>query len=64
MESRLEMEFAVQGRYESKEFAYGQDRPILPGADTLRHFSYLAPVGQGLTLTAGLFSSYTDRRPL
>ena len=50
MESRLGMEFGVQGGYDSKEFGYGQDRPILPGAATLRYFSranisYLGPVG-------------------
>ncbi|MEK6526039.1 MAG: outer membrane beta-barrel protein, partial [Nitrospirota bacterium] len=61
-QSRWGMELAVQGGYDTKEFAFGQDRPLLGGADTLRHFSranvsYLAPVGKGLTLTAGLFNS-------
>lgn len=60
--SRWGMEFAVQGGYDSKDFAFGSDRPPVAGADTLRHFSranvsYLAPVGKGLTLTAGLFNS-------
>lgn len=40
----------------------GRDEPV-GGADTHRHFSranvlYLAPIGNGLTLTAGLFGSY------
>lgn len=62
-QSRWGLELAVQGGYDSKEFAFGQDRPLVGGADTLRHFSranvsYLAPVGRGLTLTAGLFNSF------
>lgn len=61
-ESRWGMELLVQGGYDTKEFAFGQDRPLLAGADTLRHFgranvSYLAPVGNGLTIQAGLFDS-------
>lgn len=61
-ESRWGTEFLVQGGYDTKEFAFGQDRPLLEGADTLRHFgranvSYLAPVGNGLTIQAGLFDS-------
>lgn len=56
------LEFGVQGGYDSQQFAFGQDRPLVGGADTLRHFSHanvssLAPVGQGLTLTGGLFNS-------
>jgi hypothetical protein len=50
------MELAVQGGYDSKEYAFGQDRPLMDGADTLRHIpranlSYHVPVGNGLTLT-------------
>jgi hypothetical protein len=57
------MEFGIQGGYDSKDFAVGQDQPHVGGADTLRHFSranvsYLAPIGNGLTLTAGLFNSF------
>jgi hypothetical protein len=57
------MEFGIQGGYDSKDFAFGQDQPHVGGADTLRHFSranvsYLAPIGNGLTLTAGLFNSF------
>lgn len=63
VESRWGVEFGVQGGYDSREFAFGRDRPLVGGADTLRHFSranvsYLAPVGKGLALTAGLFNSY------
>ncbi|HSE58989.1 MAG TPA: outer membrane beta-barrel protein [Nitrospiraceae bacterium] len=60
------MEFGLQGGYDTQ----GQvpptrpeiDRPI-GGAGTLRHLSranvsYLAPVGTGLTITAGLFNSF------
>lgn len=60
------MEFGLQGGYDTQ----GQvpptrpeiDRPI-GGADTLRHLSranvsYLAPVGTGLTIAAGLLNSF------
>jgi len=61
-DSRWGMEFLAQGGYDTKEFAFGNDRPLLDGADTLRHFgrayvSYLTPVGNGLTIQAGLFDS-------
>lgn len=64
--SRWGMELAVQGGYDTNalvpEAVPGGDKPV-PGADTLRHpsranVSYLAPIGNGLKLTAGLFSSY------
>ena len=64
--SRWGMEFGVQGGYDTNALALesipGLDRPV-DGADTLRHFSranvsYLAPIGNGLVLTAGLFNSY------
>lgn len=60
--SRWGMEFGVQGGYDSKDFAYLQGEPKVDGADTWRHLhranvSYLAPVGNGLTVTAGLFNS-------
>src|SRR2546426_11012375 len=56
------MEFAVQDGYDSQNFAFAQGEPNVGGADTLRRFgranvSYLAPVGNGLTVTAGLFKS-------
>jgi len=64
--SRWGMELGVQGGYDTNtlvpEPIPGRDKPVA-GADTLRHIakanaSYLAPVGNGLTLTAGLFQSY------
>lgn len=60
------LEFGVQGGYDTDALVpstiSGRDKPV-DGADTLRHFShanvsYLAPVGNGLTLTGGLFQSY------
>jgi hypothetical protein len=60
--SRWGMEFGLQGGYDSERFAFLPREPEVAGADTLRHFSranvsYLAPVGKGLTITAGLFNS-------
>lgn len=60
--SRLGMEFGVQGGYDSQDFAFLQGERKVDGADTLRHIhranvSYLAPVGHGLLVTAGLFNS-------
>lgn len=56
------MEVGVQGGYDSQNFAFLQGERKVAGADTLRHIqranlSYLAPVGNGLTVTAGLFNS-------
>lgn len=65
-QSRWGMEFGVQGGYDTDALVPapnpGREKPV-PGADTLRHLSranvsYLAPVGNGLTLTVGLFNSY------
>jgi len=61
-ESRWGMELGVQGGYDSKNFAFLQGEKEVAGADTLRHVhranvSYLAPLGKGLTVTAGLFNS-------
>lgn len=65
-QSRWGMELAVQGGYDTDGLVpssiSGRQKPV-DGADTLRHFgqanvSYLAPVGRGLTLSAGLFKSY------
>jgi hypothetical protein len=61
-ESRWGMELGAQGGYDSKDFAFLQNEPKVGGADTLRHIqranvSYLAPVGNGLMLQAGLFNS-------
>ena len=60
--SRWGMELGVQGGYDSERFAFLQGEREVGGADTLRHIhranvSYLAPVGRGLTITAGLFNS-------
>lgn len=60
--SRWGMELGVQGGYDSKDFAFLQGEKKVDGADTWRHLhranvSYLAPVGSGLTVTAGLFNS-------
>ncbi|HSA86530.1 MAG TPA: outer membrane beta-barrel protein [Nitrospira sp.] len=64
--SRWGMELAIQGGYDPDgqvpQEIPGRDRP-LPGAETLKHFSranasYLAPVGTGVKLTAGLFNSF------
>jgi hypothetical protein len=60
--SRWGMEFGLQGGYDSKEFAFLQGERKVEGADTLRHLhranaSYLAPIGNGLMVTAGLFNS-------
>lgn len=57
------LEFGLQGGYDSKDFAFLPGEPKVDGADTLRHLSranvsYLAPVGKGLTVTAGLFNSF------
>ncbi len=60
--SRWGMELGIQGGYDSERFAFLQGEREVSGADTLRHLhranlSYLAPVGNGLTITAGLFNS-------
>ena len=60
--SRWGMELGIQGGYDSKDFGYLQGERKVDGADTWRHVqranvSYLAPVGNGLTITAGLFNS-------
>jgi hypothetical protein len=62
-DSRWGMELGVQGGYDSKDFAFLQGEPKVGGADTLRHVqranvSYLAPIGNGLTIQAGLFNSF------
>lgn len=66
LHSRWGLEFGVQGGYDTDALVPrpvpGRDEPV-GGADTLRHLSranvsYLAPVGNGLTLTAGLFNSF------
>jgi putative OmpL-like beta-barrel porin-2 len=61
-QSRWGMEFGVQGGKDSENFGFSATAPNVGGADWLRHFalanvSYLAPVGSGLTVQAGLFNS-------
>lgn len=64
--SRWGMELGLQAGYDTDALVPssnpGRDKPV-DGADTLRHISranvsYLAPIGNGLTITAGLFNSY------
>ncbi len=60
--SRWGMELTVHGGKDSEGFGFSATAPNVSGADWLRHFglanvSYLAPVGNGLTVQAGLFSS-------
>jgi len=61
-ESRWGMELTLQGGKDSQEFGYSGTAPNLAGSRWLRHLgptniSYLAPVGRGLTIQAGVFSS-------
>ncbi len=62
-DSRWGMEFSVQGGKDSANFGFSATAPNVNGSDALRHFgaanvSYLAPAGNGLTVQAGLFSSF------
>jgi hypothetical protein len=61
--SRWGMELLVQGGEDAKDFASHVNQPTVGSSDQLRHFgranlSYLAPVGNGLTVQAGLFNSF------
>lgn len=61
-DSRWGMEFAAQAGKDSAIFGFSATAPNIDGANVLRHFgaanvSYLAPVGSGLTVQAGLFNS-------
>jgi Putative beta-barrel porin-2, OmpL-like. bbp2 len=61
--SRWGMELAIQAGKDSENFGFSPTAPNVSGSDWLRHFgladlSYLAPVGKGLTLQAGLFNSF------
>ncbi|MBH0202267.1 MAG: outer membrane beta-barrel protein [Nitrospira sp.] len=60
--SRWGMELGFQGGRDSEEFAFLVGERRVDGSDVLRHVhranvSYLAQVGNGLTITAGLFNS-------
>ncbi len=61
-ESRWGMELMGQGGEDSKSFGFAVGLSELEGSSWLRHFgranaSYLAPVGNGLTIQAGVFNS-------
>jgi hypothetical protein len=60
--SRWGVELAVHVGKDSENFGYSATAPNVSASDWLRHFgladvSYLAPVGKGLMLQAGLFNS-------
>src|SRR2546422_7422094 len=60
--SRWGLELTLQGGQDSRIFGFSATAPNLPGSEWLRHLgptdvSYLAPVGKGLTVQAGIFSS-------
>jgi hypothetical protein len=62
-ESRWGTELTLQGGKDSRVFGFSATAPNLPGSKWLRHLgptdvSYLAPVGKGLTLQGGIFSSF------
>jgi len=55
-------ELTLQAGKDTQVFGFSATAPNLPGSGWLRHFgptnvSYLAPVGKGLTLQGGIFSS-------
>lgn len=61
--SRWGVELTAHGGEDSRIFGFSATAPNIGGADRLRHFgptnvSYLAPVGSGLTLQGGIFSSF------
>lgn len=63
VQSRWGAELLGQGGQDSKDFGFGTNLPRVSGSDVWRHFgranlSYLAPVGNGLTVQAGLFNSF------
>src|ERR1051326_3618121 len=60
--SRWGTELTVQGGKDSQVFGFSATAPNLPGYRGLRHIgladvSYLAPVGNGLTVQGGIFGS-------
>lgn len=60
--SRWGFEVTVQGGQDTRVFGFSATAPNIAGSTFLRHLgptdiSYLAPVGNGLTLQAGIFSS-------
>ncbi|HKN85549.1 MAG TPA: outer membrane beta-barrel protein [Nitrospiraceae bacterium] len=62
-QSRLGMDLLVHGGQDAKDFAFENNQPKVAHSDWYRQFgranvSYLAPVGNGLTVQAGLFNSF------
>lgn len=62
-QSRWGMELEPQGGQDSKNFAFDVKAPNLEGSSWLRQLgranvSYLAPVGNGLNVRAGIFGSF------
>lgn len=60
--SRWGTEITVQAGRDTEMFGFSATAPKFPGSQWLRHLgptnvSYLAPVGKGLTLQGGIFSS-------
>jgi hypothetical protein len=60
--SRVGLEVTVHTGEDSKIFGFSSTAPNIGGADTLLHLgpanvSYLAPIGNGLTIQGGIFSS-------
>lgn len=61
--SRWGMELTVQTGQDSRIFGFSSTAPNLPGYEGLRHLgptnvSYLAPIGKGLTIQGGIFTSF------
>lgn len=62
VQSRWGTEWLVQGGEDAKDYGFHVGQPKVGSSDQLRHFgranvSYLAPIGKGLTIQAGLFNS-------
>ncbi len=60
--SRFGLELTAQTGDDSKVFGFSSTAPNIGGADVLLHLgptdaSYLAPIGEGLTIQGGVFSS-------
>jgi hypothetical protein len=61
--SRWGMELTLQAGKDSEAFGFSPTAPKLDGSKWLRHFgptdvSYLAPIGNGLTIQGGIFNSF------
>jgi hypothetical protein len=57
------LELTIHGGEDAKIFGFSATAPNMPGANWLRHlgptnFSYRAPIGSGVTLQGGIFSSF------